>query len=98
MKIAPEHAEAVGERPGISMKERLLLDGIALHSSNVSPGNVELPAAVVADLTDSRLSLGNWATMPASEAADTVPFDFLVQLALANVLIKNFFQRRQRLP
>jgi hypothetical protein len=80
------------------MKKRLLLDGIALHSSNVSPGNVELPTAVVADFADSRLSLRNWATMPASKAADAVPFDFLVQLALADVLMKNFLKRRQRLP
>src|SRR5689334_19669528 len=38
MQVATQHAEAVGERAGISVKERLLLDGIALHASGVSPG------------------------------------------------------------
>ena len=72
MEIAAEHAEAVGERAGIGVEERLLLDGIALHSGGVSPGDVELAAAIEADLADSGLAFGDRAAVAAGEAADAV--------------------------
>ena len=70
VQIAPEHAEAVGERSGIGMEERLLLDGIALHARGVSPGNVELAAAIEADFADSGLAFGNGAAVSAGKTAD----------------------------
>ena len=60
------------------MEKGLLLDRIALHSSDVSPRNVELSAAVKADFADSNLSISDGAAMPTSEAADPIPFNFLV--------------------
>ena len=37
VQVAAEHAEAVGERAGIGVEERLLLDRIALHAADVAP-------------------------------------------------------------
>src|SRR3974377_1080065 len=46
MQVATQHAEAVGERARMSVKERLLLDGVALHAGGISPGDKERPAAI----------------------------------------------------
>src|ERR1700721_2686088 len=67
VQIAAEHAEAVGERSRISVEEWLLLDGIALHSGNVTPGNVELAAVIEADFADAGLSIGNGAAVAAGQ-------------------------------
>jgi len=40
------------------MEERLLLDGVALHSGNIAPGNVESAAAIEANLADAGLAVG----------------------------------------
>ena len=69
------------------MKERLLLDGIALNSADVTPGNVELAALIEANFADAGLSFGNGTTMPTSEAANPVPLNRLVEFAFSNVLI-----------
>jgi len=98
MQIAPEHPETIGERSRVSVEKRLLLDRIALHSADVPPGNVEFSTTVIADFADPRLPFGNWAAMPASEAANAVPFNLLVEFALADVLVKNFLKGRQRVP
>ena len=45
VEIAAEHAEAVGQRAGIDVEERLLLDGIALHAADVAPRDVQ-PSAL----------------------------------------------------
>src|SRR5258708_1685374 len=77
--MAAQHAEAVSESAGICMEERLLLDGIALSSGNVSPGNVERAPAVVADFTDTRLAVGDGAAVAAGEAANPAMVELLVQ-------------------
>ena len=77
MQIASQHAEAVGERSGISVEEWLLLDGIALHSGNVTPGNVELAAVIEADFADAGLSIGNGAAVAAGIAANAMVVDLL---------------------
>ena len=79
MQVAAQHAEAVGQRAGIGVKKRLLLDGIALRSGGVSPGDVELAAAVVADLADAGLAFGDGAAVAAGEAADAVVVELLVE-------------------
>lgn len=70
MQIATQHSEAVRERSGRSVKERLLLDGIALHSGNVTERNVELAAAIEAYFADSRLPFLNRTAMTARKAAN----------------------------
>jgi hypothetical protein len=52
------------------MEKRFFLDGIALHTCGVSPGNVESPAAIEADFAYAWLALGDWTTVAAGEAAD----------------------------
>ena len=41
VQIAAEHAEAVRERAGVRVEERLLLDRIALHAADVSPRHAQ---------------------------------------------------------
>ena len=79
MQIAAQHAEAVGERAGMGMKERFFFDGVALGSGGVSPGDVERAAAVVADFADSGLAFGDGTTMSAGEAAHAVVVELLVE-------------------
>jgi hypothetical protein len=61
------------------VEEWLLLDGIALSSGNVSPGNVERAAAVVADFTDARLAVGDGAAVAAGEAAKPAVVELLIE-------------------
>jgi hypothetical protein len=61
------------------VEERLLLDGIALSSGNVSPGNVERAATVVADFTDTRLAVGDRTAMAAGEAANPTILELFVK-------------------
>ena len=91
MKIAAQHAEAVGERAGIGVKERLLLDGIALGAGGVSPGDIERAAAVVADFADAGLAFGNGTAMATGEAAHAIVVELLVKsgIGLANALVEN---------
>ena len=59
MQVAPEHAEAVGERARIGVEERLLLDGIALHAADVAPWHAERAATVEADLAHAHRAVGD---------------------------------------
>jgi hypothetical protein len=94
MEVAAEHAEAVGESAGIGVEERLLLDGIALHAGRVSPGNVELAAAIEADFADSGLTVGDWTTVAAGETADAVVAEIFDQarIGFADSLVENVAQ------
>src|SRR6266542_4849362 len=98
MQIAPQHAKAVGQGPGVRMKKRLLLDGIALHPTNIAPRNIQLATLVVADFADSRLAFCNGTAMSAGEAANAISLDLLVQLAFTDVPIQNITERRQLKP
>src|SRR5208282_4847034 len=60
-------------------EERLLLDGIALHTGGVSPGHVERAAAVVADFADAGLAVGDGAAVSAGEAADAVVVELFAE-------------------
>src|SRR5262249_1608662 len=82
VKIAAEHAEAVSQRSGISVEERLLLDGIALHASHVSEGDVEFAAAVEADFAYAGLAFGNRAAMSAGEATDAIAIKRLAEVGI----------------
>jgi hypothetical protein len=64
------------------MEERLLLDRITLHSADVPPGNVELTAAIKAHFADTRLTVGNGATVSAGEAAHAIAVKFLNQVGI----------------
>jgi hypothetical protein len=61
------------------VEERLLLNGIALRTGGVSPGNVEFAAAIEADFANSSLTFGDWATVSAGKAADTIVPEILNQ-------------------
>ena len=79
MKIAAQHAEAVSESAGMGVEEWLLLDGITLGSGNVSPGNVERAAAVVAHFADAGLAVGDGTAVAARETANPAMVELLVQ-------------------
>jgi len=79
VQVATEHAEAVGERTGVRVEERLFFDGITLRSGGVSPGHVERAAAVVADFADAGLAFGDGTGMSAGEAADAIVVELFVE-------------------
>jgi hypothetical protein len=76
------------------VKKRLLLDGITLDAANISPGDVELTAAVEADFADAGLSLRNRTAVATSKAADAVAVDRFVEIALPDLFIEDFAQCR----
>jgi hypothetical protein len=78
----------------VGMEERLLFDGIALHSRRVSPGDEEAAAAVEADFADAGLAFGNGAAVAAGEAADAVVIEFFVErgVRFADSLVQNIAQ------
>ena len=87
VEIAAEHAEAVGECAGIGVEERLLLDGVALHAADVSPGHVEGAVCVEADFADAGLAFGDRAAVAAGEAAHTVPIELFVQVTFPDAVV-----------
>jgi hypothetical protein len=80
------------------MEERLLLDGIALHSSGVSPRDVEGAAAIEADFAHAGLALGNRAAVAARKTADAVVIKFFVEscVGLANSAVQDVAEGRHR--
>jgi hypothetical protein len=98
VQVASQHAEAVRESARIRVEEGLLLDGIALDSSNVAPRNIELSALVVADFADSHLSFCDRTTMATGKAADAVTLNGLVKIAFTDVLVQDFSEGRQLTP
>ena len=100
VKVAAEHAEAVGERAGMSVKERFFFDGVALGAGGVSPGDVERAAAVVADFADAGLAFGDGTAVSAGEAAGAVVLELLVEsgIGFADALVENGAEGGQRGP
>ena len=92
VEVASQHAEAVGQRARVGMEERLLLNWIALYSADVSPGNVELAALVVADLAHAGLALKDGTTMSTGKTTNAIAINRLVKLAFTDVLIQDFTQ------
>ena len=72
VQIAAQHSETVGQGSGVGVEEWFLLDGIALGSGNVSPGNVELASAIEADFANAGLSFGNGAAVTAGITAEVI--------------------------
>ncbi len=71
------------------MEERLFLDGIALHSADITPGHIECAALVVPHLADAGLTIGNGAAVTAGVAAHAVAIELLVEITLADVLVND---------
>src|SRR5262245_28680535 len=71
MQIAPEHSKAVGERARIDVKERFLLDGIALDAAHVAPRHAQRSPLVEPHLADADRALRNRAAMAARMASQT---------------------------
>src|SRR5947207_15924597 len=87
MQVAAEHSEAISQRARISVKERLLLDGLALDAADIAPGYIQGAALVVADFANAGLPLGDRAAMSAGEAAHAIAVELFVQLAFADVFV-----------
>ena len=75
----------------MSVEEWFLLDGVALGSGGVSPGDVEGAAAVVADFADAGLAFGDGAAVSAGEAAHAVVVELFVEsgIGFADSLVEN---------
>jgi hypothetical protein len=72
------------------VKEGLFLDGIALNSTHVSPGNIKFSTLVEANFADACLAFCDWTTVTAGKTAEAIALNGFVQFAFADVLIKNF--------
>src|SRR5262249_9550631 len=68
VQVAAEHPEGEGVGSGKGVKERLLLDGVALDRPDVAPRDLEPPALVVADAADSLAAIRDGAAVSAGEA------------------------------
>jgi hypothetical protein len=73
------------------MEKRLLLDRVTLHSGDITPGNVECASVVEANLADTGLSLGNWATVAAGIAAHSIAIQLFPKsgVAFADALVSS---------
>src|SRR5687767_13679587 len=89
MQIAPEHAEAVGQRAGPRMKERLLLDWIALHAGDISPRDAQRPALVVADFADADGAGRDAAVVAARVTAHPVLVETFIDISFASARAVN---------
>jgi len=96
MQIAAEHSEAVREGAGVGVKEGLFLDGIALHSGNVAPGNVERTTMVKTNFANAGLAFWNRATVSTGVATHSIAVELFpkcgVGFADAVVRGKNILQ------
>ena len=69
MEIASHHAESERVAAGINMEVRLLLDGIALKSGDVSEWNLQFTGIVEAHFANPAPAFRNEAAMAAGNAA-----------------------------
>ena len=92
MVVAAQHAKTQCQRARESMKERLLLDRIALQRPDVALRNVECACLVEANFADARQAVENDAPMAAREAPHAVVGQLLVKNALDSTLRKNVFE------
>ena len=90
MQVTAQHAEAISEASRVRMKERFLLDGIALESAHVSPRDIQLAALVVTDVAYSGSSFGNGATMAASRATELVAVKLFDEIPFTSVFVEDF--------
>ena len=96
MQIAAQHSETVGQRARVGVEERLLLDGIALHSAHITPGHIEHSSLVVAHFADAGLTIGNGTAVTAGVAAHPVAIQLLVQIALTDILVDDVAKGRHK--
>jgi hypothetical protein len=73
------------------VEERFFLNRIALGAGCVSPGNIEGAAAVIANLANAGLAVGDGTAMAAGEATHAVVVELFVKtgISLANVFVEN---------
>src|SRR5688572_12897638 len=94
MEIATEHAEAVRQRARVGVKERLLLDRIALYATDVTPRHEEAAAAVESHLAHAHRTVGNGALVAAGMAAQAAAIERFDELwrSVARALGEQFLQ------
>ncbi len=92
VQIAAEHAEAVGERARMHVKERLFLDRVALHAARIAPRHHQPPALVEAHLAHAERALGNLAVVAARVAVHPVVVETVIELAFARARGEDVFQ------
>ena len=88
MQIAAQHAEAVRERSGVGVEERLFLDRIALHATDVAPGHHQASAPVEPHFAHAGRAVRNLAVMPAGVAVHPAVVAFIVEIAFAHVALE----------
>ena len=99
VKVAAQHAEAIGESAGIGVEKWFLLDRVTLGAGGVSPWNVEGAAAVVADFADAGLAFGDGTAVATGVTADPAAIEFFVEprVGYADSTVEDVAQGRHRL-
>src|SRR4026209_1157737 len=92
MVVATQHAEAQRQRARQRMKERFLLDRIALQRSDIALRIVECASLIEPNFADTRPAVENDAPMAAREASHAVVVQLLVESAFNGTLCKNVFE------
>ena len=92
MVVATQHTEAQRQRARERMKERFLLDRIALQRSDVALRNIEFASSIESNFADARQAVENDAPMAARETSDAVVVKLLVENALDRTFSKNIFE------
>ena len=74
------------------MKEGLLLDRVALHPSDISPGHIQGAGTVVTNFAHARPTLGYWTTMATRVTADAIAVQLFVKIAFPDLAVNDFSQ------
>jgi len=75
-KVATEHPETQSPRSGVSMEERLLLNGVNIECADIAPRDIQLAAFIEPDPTNARQAVKNDAPVPAGETLNSVGKQF----------------------
>jgi hypothetical protein len=94
VQIAAEHPEAVGQRAGMGVEERLLLDRIALHAADVAPRHAQASILVEADFTDADRAFRQRTLMAARVTAQAAVRQDVVELPVARFTRKHICKTR----
>jgi hypothetical protein len=90
MKVASQHPETERESARADVKERLLLDGIALNTADVTPRHVQGATPVETHFANPRLPFWDGTTVPAGVTADAFVVKRLPEYAFLDVVGEHF--------
>src|SRR5262249_5496316 len=82
---------------GVCVEERFFLDGITLHSADISPGDVKLARAIEPHFADARLAFRDGALLSAGVTTQSIALERLDEVwgRRVDVRFEDGFERGQ---